>query len=157
MMAADLHRAWRELPIGNLTDVAGAGACLILAPHPDDESLGCGGLIAALCQAGRPPVVAVLTDGAGSHPGSHDWPPESLREVRSQEVRTAAALLGLPADRLVLLRQPDSHAPHPGDDAFDAGGDACSRHGARLRVRPHPRNLGARPTLRPSGGVAHRR
>jgi LmbE family N-acetylglucosaminyl deacetylase len=120
MMAADLHRAWRELPIGTLTDLAGAGACLILAPHPDDESLGCGGLIAALCQAGRPPVVAVLTDGAGSHPGSHDWPPESLREVRSQEVRTAAALLGLPADRLVLLRQPDSHAPHPGDDAFDA-------------------------------------
>ena len=36
--AGDCTR-WRALPIGSLTDAIGAGACLVLAPHPDDESL----------------------------------------------------------------------------------------------------------------------
>ena len=119
MLTADLHRAWRALPVGSLTDVAGAATCLIVAPHPDDESLGCGGLIAACCQAGRPPVVVVLTDGAASHINSHDWPPERLRQVRAREVSTATAVLGLPADHLVLLGQPDGRAPHPDDDGFN--------------------------------------
>ena len=54
--AAAFHRAWRQLPPGRLTDIVGDGTCLILAPHPDDESLGCGGLIAACIAAGRPPL-----------------------------------------------------------------------------------------------------
>ena len=66
--AAAFHQAWRDLPPGSVADIAGSGTCLILAPHPDDESLGCGGLIAACVAAGRPPLVVVLTDGAGSHP-----------------------------------------------------------------------------------------
>lgn len=119
MLAVDLHREWRDLPLGSLFDIAGVATCLILAPHPDDESLGCGGLIAACCRAGRPPVVVVLTDGAGSHPGSHAWPSHRLRQVRAEEVRAATALLGLPADRLVLLGQTDGHAPHPGDSGFE--------------------------------------
>jgi LmbE family N-acetylglucosaminyl deacetylase len=77
-------------------------------------------LIAACCQAGRPPVVVVLTDGAGSHPGSRAWPPERLRRQRAEEVRAATAWLGLPADRLVLLGLPDGRAPHPGDSGFAA-------------------------------------
>ncbi len=68
--AGDCHRAWRELPEGSLNDIIGGGTCLILAPHPDDESLGCGGLIAACVAAGRSPLVVILTDGAGSHPNS---------------------------------------------------------------------------------------
>ena len=79
-----------------LDDIIGGGTCLILAPHPDDESLGCGGLIAACVAAGRPPLVAVLTDGAGSHPNSRTYPPDRLRAVRAQEVRTAVGMLGLP-------------------------------------------------------------
>ncbi|HEX2943304.1 MAG TPA: PIG-L family deacetylase, partial [Rhodopila sp.] len=68
--AADHHRAWRSLPLGTLDHIAGTGTCLILAPHPDDESLGCGGLIATAVAAGRAPLVVILTDGAGSHPNS---------------------------------------------------------------------------------------
>lgn len=117
--AANLHDAWRQLPLGSLFDIAGVASCLILVPHPDDESLGCGGLIAASCRAGRPPVVVVLTDGAGSHPCSRAWPSDRLRQVRADEVQSATALLGLPADRLVLLGQPDGHAPHPSDSGFE--------------------------------------
>jgi LmbE family N-acetylglucosaminyl deacetylase len=117
--AGDFHRTWRALPVGGLDDVIGGGTCLILAPHPDDESLGCGGLIATCVAAGRLPLVVVLTDGAGSHPHSRAFPPEWLRAVRAQEVRDAVARLGLPPDRVVLLNEPDTAAPHDGP-RFDA-------------------------------------
>ncbi len=114
MTAGDCHRAWRELPEGSLDDIIGGGTCLILAPHPDDESLGCGGLIAACVAAGRPPLVVILTDGAGSHPNSKSFPPARLRACRAQEVRDAVGILGLGEDRLVCLNQPDAAAPIDG-------------------------------------------
>ena len=117
--AGDFHQAWRQLPIGGLDDIIGLGSCLILAPHADDESLGCGGLIAACVEAGRPPLVAILTDGVGSHPNSLAFPPDRLRAVRAEEVRTAVGILGLAADRVILLNQPDTAAPLDGPD-FDA-------------------------------------
>ena len=41
---------------------------LVLAPHPDDESIGCGGSIHGLVQAGVPVRVCFLTDGAQGDP-----------------------------------------------------------------------------------------
>jgi LmbE family N-acetylglucosaminyl deacetylase len=112
--AIEHHRAWRGLPLGSVNDIIGHGTALILAPHPDDESLGCGGLIAACAAGGRPPLVAILTDGAGSHPNSRAFPPDRLRAQRAREARAAIAHLGLPADRLVFLDQPDTAAPSEG-------------------------------------------
>jgi LmbE family N-acetylglucosaminyl deacetylase len=110
----DLHERWRALPTGTLEEVAGPGTCLVLAPHPDDESLGCGGLIAACCAAGHPPVVAVLTDGSGSHPGSRAYPPERLVAIRKAEVTEAVGHLGLPVERLIFLGERDTQAPRDG-------------------------------------------
>jgi LmbE family N-acetylglucosaminyl deacetylase len=56
----------------------------------------------------------VLTDGAGSHQHSRAYPAERLRAVREDEARDAVACLGLPADRVVFLHQPDTAAPHEG-------------------------------------------
>jgi LmbE family N-acetylglucosaminyl deacetylase len=117
--AVRVHRLWRTLPIGTLTDVIGAGTCLILAPHPDDESLGCGGLIAQCCAESRPPVVAILTDGSGSHPGSQLYPPAKLAALRQHEATRAVQILGLRHDRLFSLHAPDTNAPRAGP-AFDA-------------------------------------
>jgi LmbE family N-acetylglucosaminyl deacetylase len=117
--ARDFHQAWRALPEACPRDVVGDGTAVILAPHPDDESLGCGGLIATCIACGRPPLVVVLTDGAASHPHSLAYPPERLRAVRQQEVRDAVARLGLPAERVVMLGEPDTAAPHDGP-RFDA-------------------------------------
>jgi LmbE family N-acetylglucosaminyl deacetylase len=86
----------------------------VLAPHPDDESLGCGGLIAACCAAGRPPAVAILTDGSGSHPGSRAYPPARLAAIRKAEAITAVGHLGLPLERLVVLEERDTQAPRHG-------------------------------------------
>jgi hypothetical protein len=118
LTACRLHRHWRALPIGDLTEVIGAGNCLVLAPHPDDESLGCGGLIARCCIESRPPVVVILTDGSGSHPGSQDYPPQKLAALREQEVARATQALGLPTERLMFLREVDTQAPQAGP-AFD--------------------------------------
>jgi len=87
---------------------------LVLAPHPDDESLGCGGMIAAACAMGLHPVVLILTDGAASHPNSREFPPDRLRHVREIEAVQATALLGLPEQNLHFLHQPDTRLPRAG-------------------------------------------
>ncbi len=113
MLAGPLLAGFRTLPFADAASIAG-GTCLILAPHPDDESLGCGGLIAELCAAGTPPVVAILTDGAGSHPNSRRYPPDRLAALRAAEAAAALHALGLPPDRLHHLGAPDTAAPHAG-------------------------------------------
>lgn len=118
MRVVDIHAAWRALRIAGLSEIIGEGTCLVLAPHPDDESLGCGGLIAACVAAGRPPIVAILTDGTGSHPGSRGWPPERLKALRRCEARDAMRSLGLMDNRLAFLDARDTSAPVEGR-AFD--------------------------------------
>lgn len=123
MPAGDwLRAAERDLPCG--ADPAALlgpdGAALVLAPHPDDESLGCGGFLAACAGAGRRVTVVVVSDGAGSHPNSRAWPPARLAELRQAETRDAVATLGLDAARdLHFLGLPDRSVPREGP-AFEA-------------------------------------
>lgn len=112
-------------PLEPLEDL---GRVAVLAPHPDDESLGCGGLIVRLSEIGRPPLVVMVSDGTGSHPNSATFPPERLRRVREDETSEALAALGLPGSP-VFLRLRDTAVPHPGSDGFDA---AASRIAAIL-------------------------
>lgn len=119
MIAGELLAAFEALPFRDLDDILAAGPLLVLAPHPDDESIGCGGLIATAVARGREVHVAILTDGTGSHPDSPSTPPARLREIREAEARDAAAILGVAHDRLRFLGQPDAHAPHEGP-AFGA-------------------------------------
>ncbi|HET6605662.1 MAG TPA: PIG-L deacetylase family protein [Rhodopila sp.] len=149
MCVADIHAAWRGLPMGSLDDIIGGGTCLVLSPHPDDESLGCGGLIAACAADGRPPIVAILTDGTGSHPQSRKWPPERLKALRYQEVTEAVSRLGLSPDRLVFLDARDTQAPTEGP-AFDAAANRLLdlMHGmtailAPWRFDPHADHVAA--------------
>ncbi|MBV1829685.1 PIG-L family deacetylase [Komagataeibacter sp. AV436] len=144
MKAGSLHAAWRNLPLAPLPDIV-PGTALILAPHADDESLGCGGLIAACCQAGRPPVVVIVTDGAASHPHSRQWPATRLRQQRRQEVLHAVACLGLGPERVVFLNQPDAATAHEGpvfDRIVQELASLAVRHGcttvfAPSRLDPH--------------------
>jgi LmbE family N-acetylglucosaminyl deacetylase len=118
----------RALPFGSLDEVA-PGTSLILAPHADDESLGCGGLIAAASARGTPPVVVCVTDGAASHPGSVAYPPARLKALREEEMRAACAILGVGGERVHFLGLPDAAAPRAGA-AFD---DAVARIVALVR------------------------
>ena len=109
------------LPFADLAAITGPGAILVLAPHADDESLGCGGLIAQACAAGHSVFVAVLTDGTKSHPNSVSYPAPRLRALREAETARAVEALGLPPGRLMFLGYPDTAAPRRGRALREAG------------------------------------
>jgi LmbE family N-acetylglucosaminyl deacetylase len=82
------------------------GPVVLLAAHPDDETLGAGGLLALADAAGADVHVVVATDGEASHPGSATCSPAELAERRAAEVAEAVALLA-PRAHLHLLHLPD--------------------------------------------------
>jgi LmbE family N-acetylglucosaminyl deacetylase len=75
---------------------------LVVAPHPDDDVIGCGGSIVKHVAAGRAVAIAYLTSGEAGSLG-HDK--AALAAIREAEARDAAAALGV-AD-LVFLREAD--------------------------------------------------
>jgi LmbE family N-acetylglucosaminyl deacetylase len=75
------------------TTVVEANSALIVAPHFDDEVLGCGGLVTKLTAAGAVVRVVFCSDGAGESADPDGRRHESVR--RREEARGVAALLGL--------------------------------------------------------------
>ena len=72
---------------------------LIVAPHPDDETLGCGGTFAKRIEAGSDVIVAVMTDGRNLFRLSHlkvetDPTPQETSEMRKNETRRSVQILG---------------------------------------------------------------
>jgi LmbE family N-acetylglucosaminyl deacetylase len=148
--AFEILTALRQLPILDL-DQAIAWPALVLSPHPDDESLGCGGLIAEASARQREIHITWLTDGSRSHPNSKAWPTPRLRALREQEGRDAAAALGVPASRLTFLRLPDGSAPHQGP-SFAAAATSITELAKLHKIRtilttwqydPHPDHVSA--------------
>ena len=80
---------------------------LVVAPHPDDETIGAHALIARLRRRGTQIRVVVVTDGAGSHRGSTAWPTARLVRERQRESRRAMRRIGVPAGKVCFLGLPD--------------------------------------------------
>ncbi|VVN27639.1 hypothetical protein PS858_01031 [Pseudomonas fluorescens] len=98
-------RQLAQLPAIDILDLVPEGSrAVIIAPHPDDEVLGCGGFLQLLAAAGRPLQLISVTDGSASHPGSRRWPVERLSAVRPQESVEALRRLGMPLHSLKWLR-----------------------------------------------------
>jgi LmbE family N-acetylglucosaminyl deacetylase len=111
------------LPLAPLERIIGGRGVVVVAPHPDDETLGCGGLIALAHARGRAVKIIILTDGCGSHPNSRTHPPHRLRALREQETWSAVAALGLDATAVSFLRLPDRALPSEGAEADRAARD----------------------------------
>ncbi|RSK47288.1 PIG-L deacetylase family protein [Hymenobacter rigui] len=92
---------------------ASLGPTVVLAPHPDDESLGCGGLLALLRQAGLPVWCVLVTDGTMSHPNSRKFPAAARQDLRQAELQEALAELTIPEEALHCLSLPDGAVPPP--------------------------------------------
>ena len=76
----------------------------VLAPHPDDETIGCGGLSVLVSRSGGAVRFYVLTDGAaGNFSGSEEG--AAYAATRRSESERAAGRLGVP--RPVFLEFPD--------------------------------------------------
>ncbi|GAB3468468.1 PIG-L family deacetylase [Kineococcus endophyticus] len=104
--AEDEWRRWPGLRDVPELDWSGVGHVLVVAAHPDDETLGAGGLLATAAARGVAVDVVVATDGEGSHPDSPTTTPQALAVVRAREVRDAVAALA-PDARVHRLALPD--------------------------------------------------
>lgn len=95
---------WAALP--DTDALAGADRVVVLAAHPDDETLGAGGLLATAHARGLEVAVVVATHGEASHPRSPTHAPARLAARRAQESHDAVAALA-PGCLPVLLGLPD--------------------------------------------------
>lgn len=80
---------------------------VVVAPHPDDEVLAFGGMLAMLAQRATSVALVSVTDGDASHPGSECWPPARLAERRHNESLEGLRILGVRLSGHVRLRIPD--------------------------------------------------
>jgi LmbE family N-acetylglucosaminyl deacetylase len=70
---------------------------LVFSPHPDDETIACGGYIAESVQRGAEVKIVLITDGNK----------RSLKDLRYSEFETATSVLEVPANNLISLNYPD--------------------------------------------------
>jgi len=99
---------------------------LVLAPHPDDEVIGCGGLVALHLREGRPVHIVVATDGTEADPNVTDR--EAYRDTREEETRRAVETLG--RAEIQFLRFADRTLGSQGSEVAGSRG-----------ATPQPRNL----------------
>ncbi|HEU5268039.1 MAG TPA: PIG-L family deacetylase, partial [Jatrophihabitans sp.] len=101
---------------------------VVVAAHPDDETLGAGGLIALAARHGAQLTVLVASDGEASHPSSPTHRPDELAQLRRRELHAAVAELA-PSATVVLLGLPDGKlADHRRQisAAIDEAGAGCT-------------------------------
>lgn len=68
---------------------------LVVAAHPDDEVLGCGGAIARHCAEGAAVSVLIMADGVGSRTGGDDAAHSRALSARKRSADRAAEILGV--------------------------------------------------------------
>ncbi len=83
-----------RLPV---VDLADCGEILLVAAHPDDETLGLGATATMLARRGARVQVVSVTDGGASHPGLSSLQRLRLEHTRRSELRRATERLGLAA------------------------------------------------------------
>lgn len=99
-----LNHQWRTavLAAAEPVETAPARSLLVLAPHPDDESIGCAAVIAQRVAAGHRVDIVVTSDGGDSHRSAQVSATE-LAALRREESIVAAGILGVPAEQVHFL------------------------------------------------------
>lgn len=93
----------RSLTCGAVPDLC--KSAVIVAPHQDDEVLGCGGTIARKIEERAEVHLVFMTDGATSH--CRFIPSAELVRIRRGEAIEAARILGVPESHITFLDYPD--------------------------------------------------
>jgi LmbE family N-acetylglucosaminyl deacetylase len=108
-------RSWLELLQDQPRWTPQAELLIVVSPHPDDEVLGAGGLIATYVRLERPVLVVSVTDGEGAFP---DW--IGLDRLRQGELKAALRLLGAADVSIIRLGLPDGKVRFHADELRDA-------------------------------------
>ena len=110
-----------EHPQGAELMLSPSDRLLILAPHPDDEVIGCGGVIQQAVAMGLPVRVVFLTYGDNNqwsflvyrkHPVLMPKAVQQMGLVRHDEAVAASKILGLSPEHLTFLGYPDFGTMH---------------------------------------------
>ena len=127
-------------PLIDPARLVGEGGLVVIAPHPDDESLGAAALLIEAGRSGREVGIVALTDGDASHPNSLCVPPARLAEIRQREQEAAVAALGVTNVRWLRLRLPDRFAGRSAGfkDASVKIAAFCEEVRATALSAPHP-------------------
>ena len=80
-------------------------SALIFAPHPDDETLGCGGLLLKKVASKSRIRIVIMTDGGSSH--QHLITSDKLAAIRRQEAIDAVSSLGISQENLFFFNFSD--------------------------------------------------
>lgn len=101
-LLAGLYRQALRLRARDITAFCESRSALVLAPHPDDEAIGCGVTISRKVECGAAVRVVFATDGRHSHRSQH-LSPDDLARLRHQEALASCRTLGLADSRVVFL------------------------------------------------------
>ena len=100
---------------------------LVLAPHQDDEAIGCGGALALQVRAKAPAYVVVIQDGADGN-DEIGMTRHQISEIRNEESRRSAAVIGMEPPRFLnhvnLLAELDRAATEVRDTILERHADA---------------------------------
>lgn len=102
------HKVSQTNPM-SLTDKS----MLVVAPHPDDETFGCAGLIAQKLKLGAEVSVVFLTNGENS---LANVPQEEIKLYRQKSAKDAAKILGV--STIYFLGLKDGAIPRKNDESF---------------------------------------
>lgn len=94
--------------IGSKPMTVSQKSAMVIAPHQDDEVLGCGGLIGSKSENNIPIQVVFVTDGGASHAWHPNYQSGELIPVRKKEALTALSILGVDPSQIHFLNKPDS-------------------------------------------------
>lgn len=83
---------------------------VVVAPHPDDEILMCGGLLALRAERGLSSLVVAVTNGEASHGTDDERASAKLAILRTKESFDGLTALGLSETSVVRLNFPDGKA-----------------------------------------------
>lgn len=86
-------------------------SAMVFSPHQDDETFGCGGIIALKREQNVPVVVVFITDGQGGgvvNPRSS----KTIVEIRKEEALTALGILGVEPSEIYFMEKPDGTLPY---------------------------------------------
>ena len=135
---------WRRSSIAGRLPLRGVSdaPAVVVAPHPDDETFGAGGMIALKRGRDVPVTVILLTDGEASLSRFPEIAPEAVGRVRRNQAIAAAGCLGLGPHDVMGLSLADGKIPRQGQPGFE---EAVARLAGELKRRamrevycPHP-------------------
>ncbi|GAB2493639.1 hypothetical protein GCM10027030_28740 [Luteococcus sediminum] len=116
------HPVWGKVPavLADELPLEGIERLLVLAAHPDDETIGAGATIAALAATGLAVHFLLATVGERSHPDSPVWSSEDLAAQRRAEWEAATDALAGAGVRRTLLGLPDGQVADHEEALLDA-------------------------------------